>query len=187
MRRRALQYFLRHCVLYKQGILSPHLRCLKEPEPKVVLREVHEGLCGFTISKSCWPTKYSDMDTIGPPYNKTPPNTYDGVTSAKKLLRSIGSHPRNLDQIENFNKTTNNKVLTLDSDLLEERRKQALLRVVAPRQATTQYYNSRVRIRRFEQGDMVFRKIFLNTKEPGDGSLGPNWHGPYCVLWLRTY
>lgn len=33
----------------------------------------------------------------------------------------------------------------------------------------------------FKVGDLVLRKVLLNTKDPNHGQLGPNWEGSYRV------
>ena len=52
------------------------------------------------------------------------------------------------------------------------------------------YFNSKVRERKFEVGDLVLRQTFQNTKEPGAWVLGYSWEGPYQVteaLGSRVY
>ena len=47
-------------------------------------------------------------------------------------------------------------------------------------------YNSRVRHRDFQVGDLVLRKVMGATRDPAQGKLGPNWEGPYRVQsWKR--
>ena len=36
--------------------------------------------------------------------------------------------------------------------------------------------------RDFHIGDLVLRKVTLNTTNPTDGKLGPNWEGPYVII-----
>uniref|UniRef100_A0A2N9FUV5 Integrase catalytic domain-containing protein n=1 Tax=Fagus sylvatica TaxID=28930 RepID=A0A2N9FUV5_FAGSY len=66
-------------------------------------------------------------------------------------------------------------------DLLEERRKQAMIRLASYQQQLKKGYNKNVRSRSFQQGDLVLRKVMGNAKNPTDGKLGPNWEGPYRV------
>ncbi|KAL5575739.1 hypothetical protein UlMin_017438 [Ulmus minor] len=90
-------------------------------------------------------------------------------------------------RIENFTEEDNDVLLALASDLLEEKCDKAQLRATALQQTVARHYNSKVRLRRFTKGDLVLRRIFLNTKEKGVGVLGPNWEGPYRVrAILRT-
>ena len=67
-------------------------------------------------------------------------------------------------------------------DLLKEKRNQAAIRLAAQKNLVTKYYNSRVRPRSFLPGDLLLRKFFQNTQEPGIGAFGPNWEGPYKVV-----
>ncbi|KAL5540976.1 hypothetical protein UlMin_043773 [Ulmus minor] len=93
-------------------------------------------------------------------------------------------------RIENFTEENNDVLLALASDLLEEKRDKAQLRATALQQTVARHYNSKVKLRRFTKGDLVIRRIFLNTKEKGVGVLGPNWEGPYrvrAILRSGTY
>ena len=48
------------------------------------------------------------------------------------------------------------------------------------------HYNSNVRHRDFQVGDLMLRKVMGATKDPSQGKLGPNWEGPYRIsLWQR--
>ena len=44
------------------------------------------------------------------------------------------------------------------------------------------YYNRKVKVKRFNTGDLVLRKISQATKDPSQGKLGPAWEGPYEVI-----
>ncbi|KAL5556819.1 hypothetical protein UlMin_039055 [Ulmus minor] len=93
-------------------------------------------------------------------------------------------------RIENFTEENNDVLLALASDLLEEKRDKAQLRATTLQQTVARHYNSKVKLRRFTKGDLVIRRIFLNTKEKGVGVLGPNWEGPYrvrAILRSGTY
>ena len=46
----------------------------------------------------------------------------------------------------------------------------------------TKYHNQRVKLRRFNHGDMVLQKVSHTTKDPAQEKLGPNWEGPYKVV-----
>ena len=48
------------------------------------------------------------------------------------------------------------------------------------------HYNSNVRHRNFQVGDLVLRKVMGAAKDPSQGKLGPNWKGPYRITsWQR--
>ena len=63
---------------------------------------------------------------------------------------------------------------------------QASQRMTKYRQKIAEYYNRSVKLRRFNIGDLVLRKVTLATKDPAQGKLGPSWEGPYRVVhYLR--
>ena len=51
-------------------------------------------------------------------------------------------------------------------------------------QTITMSYNKNVRVRTFQVGDMVLRKIFPNKKEINAGKLGTSWEGPYFIDFI---
>ncbi|XP_070045176.1 MAR-binding filament-like protein 1-1 [Nicotiana tomentosiformis] len=53
--------------------------------------------------------------------------------------------------------------------------------MAAQKQRIKRYYNQRTKLRHFKPGDLVLRKITINTWNPNKGKLGPNWEGPYQV------
>ena len=49
-----------------------------------------------------------------------------------------------------------------------------------------EHYNSWVRHRDFQVGDLVLRKVMGTARDPTQGKLSPNWEGPYRVMsWQR--
>ena len=46
------------------------------------------------------------------------------------------------------------------------------------KEAMARYYNRKVKVRRFNAGDLVLRKVLQATKDPSQGKLGPTWEGP---------
>ena len=69
-------------------------------------------------------------------------------------------------------------------DFLEEKCDQVAIRLAAQKNLVTKYYNSRVRPRSFLPEDLVLRKVFQNTQEPGVRAFGPNWEGLYKVTQI---
>ena len=43
------------------------------------------------------------------------------------------------------------------------------------------HYNSKVRHRDFQVGDLVLRRVTGATKDTSQGKLGPNWEEPYRI------
>ena len=71
--------------------------------------------------------------------------------------------------------------MTESLDSIDEIREKAQLRVAAYQQKVARYFNSKVKERKFNVGDLVLRRVFLNTRDPTAGVLGPNWEGPYQI------
>ena len=65
--------------------------------------------------------------------------------------------------------------------MLEEKCDLAALRIASYKRRSKRYFNSKVKERRFKEGDLVLKKINSNTKEVSAGVLGPNWEGPYII------
>ena len=43
-------------------------------------------------------------------------------------------------------------------------------------------YNAMVKLRPFNIGDLVLKRVTLAIRNPAYGKLGPNWEGPYRVI-----
>ena len=50
------------------------------------------------------------------------------------------------------------------------------------KEAMAKYYNKKVKVRRFNTGDIVLRKVSQATKDLSQGKLRPAWEGPYEVI-----
>ena len=77
-------------------------------------------------------------------------------------------------RIDNFDEENNGVMLALATDLLEEKREISQVWAIALQQVAARYYNNKFKCRRFTKGDLVMRKVFLNTKEKEVDVLGPN-------------
>lgn len=81
-----------------------------------------------------------------------------------------------------FDEVTNDELRKLELDFLGERRDGSRDRLVSYQRKMMRYYNAKVKKRAFRIGDLVLRKVFPPTRDPGTGTLGPNWEGPYRVI-----
>ena len=81
-----------------------------------------------------------------------------------------------------YDKQSNDEGLKLALDCLPEVRDDAAQRMALYQERMTRYYNQRVKLKRFNLGDMVLRKVSQATKDLNEGKLGPNWEGPYKVI-----
>ena len=60
----------------------------------------------------------------------------------------------------------NERQLRLNLDLLDEIREKAAQRIALYQEKMARYYNTKVKLRRFEVGDWVLRKVTQVTKDP---------------------
>ncbi|KAM2041239.1 hypothetical protein ACFX16_035078 [Malus domestica] len=87
-------------------------------------------------------------------------------------------------RVQNYVQSENDKQLTLNLDLVEEHRNQAHLRNVAYKQRIFNYYDSRVKPCSFKVGEWVLKKRLLCDRVPSEGTLSPNWDGPFEVVGI---
>jgi len=72
----------------------------------------------------------------------------------------------------------NNAEMHDSLDLVEELREQASIRLASYQHAVARSYNKNVRVRVFQEGDLVLRKVLQNTKDKSAGKLAPVWKDP---------
>ena len=68
-------------------------------------------------------------------------------------------------------------------DLINEVREEAMKQMAKHKEAMARYYNRKVKVKRFNTGDLVLRKVSQVTKDPSQGKLRPTWEGPYKVIY----
>ena len=83
--------------------------------------------------------------------------------------------------MENYNEDNNEKPLCLQLDLVDEVRATAEQRLTRNQNLMAKHYNSNVRHKDFQVGDLVLRKVMSAAKDPSQGKFGPNWEGPYRI------
>ena len=89
-------------------------------------------------------------------------------------------------RVENYDKNENEKAMRLQLDLVDETRAAAEQRLTRYQNLMAKHYNSSVRHRDFQVGDLVLRKVMGATRDSSQGKLGPNWEGPYRIAsWQR--
>ncbi|KAK0575146.1 hypothetical protein LWI29_034598 [Acer saccharum] len=84
-------------------------------------------------------------------------------------------------RVQLYSTEHNIDMLQQNLDELEEIRDAAQVRNSAYQQRAARYYNSHVRERRFQLGDLVLRRVSPNTKDKSSGSLADKWEGPYII------
>ena len=97
-----------------------------------------------------------------------------GVEAVIPVEVGLPSH-----RVEYYNEEDNAEQMLPELDLVEEKREQALIRTAVRNQVVAQYYDKKFRPRVFRVGDFVLKKVLV--QEPGLGSFGPKWEGPYKI------
>nr|XP_017239614.1 PREDICTED: uncharacterized protein K02A2.6-like [Daucus carota subsp. sativus] len=85
-----------------------------------------------------------------------------------------------LPRVEDFSPEKSEESLRLENDLIEESRDKAQLKVAQYQKKVAQYYNSKVKIRHFVEGDLVLREAAASMPAR-QNKLSAPWEGPYIV------
>ena len=83
--------------------------------------------------------------------------------------------------VGNHDKSRNDEAMCLQLDLVDEVRATAEQRLARYQNIMAKHYNSRVRHKDFQVGDLVLRKVTGAIRDPSQGKLGPNWEGSYMI------
>ena len=88
--------------------------------------------------------------------------------------------------MESYDEDKKKEAIRLQLDLVDEVRAIAKQRLARYQNLMAKHYNTKVRHRDFQVGDLVLRKVMGVARDPSQGKLGPNWEGPYKIaLWQR--
>ena len=136
-----------------------------------MLRLIKSRLVG---AKGAWPEELPNVlwvyrTTARTPMGETPFNLTYGTEAVIPVEVGLTSRRR-----EFFDEQNNDDQLKQNLDFLDEVRDQAAQRMAKYQQKITEYYNRRVKLKKFNIGDLVLRKVTLATKDPTQGKLGPN-------------
>ena len=88
--------------------------------------------------------------------------------------------------VGNYDKSRNDEAMRLQLDLVDEVKATAEQRLARYQDLIAKHYNSKIKHRDFQVGDLILRKVMNATKDSSQGKLGPNWKGPYkTASWHR--
>ncbi|XP_075500186.1 uncharacterized protein LOC142538771 [Primulina tabacum] len=114
-------------------------------------------------------------------YRTTPRMTtqetpFNLVYGSEKILHvEIGQYyPRVESDLDN-----NDQTIAMKLDLVEDKREQAMIRMGAYRGRVMKSYNKRVRIRDFQVGHLVTKKV---NPARDVGKLEARWEGPFKII-----
>ena len=77
-------------------------------------------------------------------------------------------------RMENHDESRNDEAIHLQVDLVDEVRATTEQRLARYQDLMAKHYNSKVRYRDFQVGDLVLRKVTSTIRDPSQGTLGPN-------------
>ena len=69
-------------------------------------------------------------------------------------------------RVKTYEGQKNQQGLNSNLDLIDEVREEAVKRMAKHKEAMTRYYNRKVKVRRFNTGDLILKKISQATKDP---------------------
>ena len=137
-------------------------------------------------AKGIWPEELPSIlwaykTTTRTPTGETPFRLTYGSQAVIPIEVGIISY-----RVHNHDENRNDEAMQLQLDLMDELRTTAKQRLARYQNRMAQYYNSRVRHKDFQVGDLVLRKVMGAARDPTQGKLSPNWEGPYRVTsWQR--
>ena len=77
-------------------------------------------------------------------------------------------------QVESYDEDKNKEAIRLQLDLVNEVKAAAEQRLACYQNLMAKHYNTKVRHRDFQVGDLVLRKVMGAARDPLQGKLGPN-------------
>nr|XP_023888048.1 uncharacterized protein LOC112000181 [Quercus suber] len=114
--------------------------------------------------------------------NKTMVQTPIGETPFRLAYKSEAVIPAEVGLtsywVENHDESKHNETMCLQLDPVDKVRATAEQRLAHYQNLMSKHYNSKVKHRDFQVGDLVLRKEMGTTRDASQEMLGPNWEGP---------
>jgi transposase InsO family protein len=164
---------------YYSSVLRPKANGQVEATNKTLIRTLKKKL---EKKKGTWveyipEVLWSYRITIRTPTGETPFSLTYGTEAV--IPAEVGSPSF---RVAYYNPGLNDEGISLNLDLLQEKRDDAQVTWVAYQERTARYFNKAVSLRKFQVGDWVLRKVSLMTKDAIEGKLAPKWEGPYQIV-----
>ena len=125
-------------------------------------------------AKGVWPDELPGVlwvyrMTVRTPTGETPFKLAYGSEAVIPVEVHMANH-----RVMMYQDKDNEKQLHLSLDLIDEVRTDVGQRTARYKNLMARQYDTLVKLRRFNIGYLVLRKVSLATKNPADGKLGPN-------------
>ena len=133
-------------------------------------------------AKGVWPDElpgvlWAYRTTIRTPTGETPFKLAYGSEAVIPADVHMANH-----KVTMYQDKDNEEQLRLNLDLIDVVRMDAEERTVKYKNLMARQHDAMVKLRRFNIGDLVLKKVSLAIKNPAHGRLGPNWEGPYRII-----
>ena len=125
-------------------------------------------------AKGIWPDELPSIlweyrTTARKPIGETPFRLAYGIDAVIPAEVGLTSY-----HVKNYSEDKNEEALRLQLDLVDKVRATAEQRLAQYQNLMAKHYNSNVRHKDFQVGNLVLRKVMGAAKDPSQGKLGPN-------------
>ena len=133
-------------------------------------------------AKGVWPDElpgvlWAYRTTVRTPTGETPFKLAYGSEAVIPVEVHMANH-----RVTMYQDKDNEEQLRLNLDLIDEVRTDVDERTARYKNLMARQYDAMVKLRRFNIGDLILKKVSLATKNSAHGKLGPNWEGPYRII-----
>ena len=133
-------------------------------------------------AQGVWPNELPGVlqayrTTVKTPIEETPFKLTYGSEAVIPAEMHMANH-----RVMKYQYKDNEEQLHLNLDLIDKVRMDAEQRTTRYKNLMARQYDVMVKLKRFNIGDLVLKRVSLATRNPTYGKLGPNWKGPYRVI-----
>ncbi|XP_075663350.1 uncharacterized protein LOC142632924 [Castanea sativa] len=118
--------------------------------------------------------------TVRTPTGETPFKLAYGSEAVIPVEVHMANH-----RVRRYQDEKNEEQLRLCIDLIDEVRMNAEHKTARYKNLMARQHDAMVKPRHFNIGDLILKKVSLVTRNPTHGKLGPNWEGPYRVIFAK--
>ena len=125
-------------------------------------------------ANGAWPKELQNVlwayrTTTRVPTGETPFRLTFGTEAAISVEVGLTSY-----RVKTYEDQKNQQELNNNEDLIDEVKEEAMKQMAKHKGEMARYYNRKVKVRRFNTGDLVLRKVSQATKDPSQGKLRPS-------------